>query len=106
VKGGILAATKGHNGGFILARPAKKIKLIHVLEAVEVPVPKKHCIFGWRMCNAKEPCVLHHRWSSVSEAFQHWIRTTTLADIQSDATKVSWILADPRAKKKPVKKRL
>lgn len=92
VEADILSATKGHNGGFLLSRSAKKIRLIDILEAVEIAVPPKHCIFGWRMCNSKEPCVLHHRWSSVNESFQKWARTTSLADIKSDAGKSNWIL--------------
>ncbi len=94
VEAGILTATKGHNGGFLLARPPKKITILQVLESVEQKVPAKHCIFGWRMCNSKSPCVLHHRWSAVNDAFQKWARTTTLADIRDDASKSSWIIPE------------
>ena len=87
----ILVATKGHNGGFMLARPAQKIKIVDILAAVETHVPAKHCIFGWRMCNSKDPCILHHRWSSVNDAFQNWARTTTLADIKNDAESSRWL---------------
>ena len=76
----------------MLARSAKNIKMVHVLEAVETTVPAKHCIFGWRMCNSKDPCVLHHRWSSVNEVFQRWARTTTLEDIRKDAVKLNWLI--------------
>ena len=92
VEAGILVATKGHNGGFILSRPPSKIRLLHILEAVEAAVPAKHCIFGWRMCDRKEPCVLHHRWNRVNEAFQKWARTTSLEDIRKDAVKSNWIV--------------
>ena len=92
VEAGILLATKGHNGGFALSRPSNKIRLVHILEAVETTVPARHCIFGWRMCSSKEPCVLHHRWSSVNEAFQKWARATTLDDIRKDAVKANWIV--------------
>ena len=88
----LLTATKGHNGGFLLSRTPKNIKLVNVLEAVDSEVPTKHCIFGWRMCNSKDPCVLHHRWSSVNDAFQQWARTTSLADIRHDAIKSNWIV--------------
>ncbi len=87
----ILNASKGHNGGFTLARPAAKIKILDILAAVEAEVPAKHCIFGWRICNSKDPCILHHRWSSVNEAFQTWARTTTLADIKNDAEASRWL---------------
>lgn len=89
----ILSATKGHNGGFMLARPAQKIKILDILAAVESEVPAKHCIFGWRMCNSKDPCILHHRWSAVNEAFQTWTRTTTLADVRDDAESTTWLTA-------------
>ena len=92
VEAGILNASKGHNGGFLLSRAASKIRLVHILEAVEIAVPAKHCIFGWRMCNSKDPCVLHHRWSRVNEAFQKWARTTSLEDIRKDATKANWLI--------------
>ena len=91
VKARILNASKGHNGGFTLARPAQKIRILDILAAVESAVPAKHCIFGWRMCNSKEPCILHHRWSSVNDAFQNWARTTTLADIRDDAVASRWL---------------
>ncbi len=93
----LLKAVKGHNGGFALARAAKKIKIVDVLGAVETNVPAKHCIFGWRACSSKEPCILHHRWSSVNEAFQNWARTTTLADIKDDAKREGWLtnFSDP-----------
>ncbi|MBN8550620.1 MAG: Rrf2 family transcriptional regulator [Deltaproteobacteria bacterium] len=91
VTANILNATKGHNGGFVLARPAHKVKIIDILSAVESHVPAKHCIFGWRMCNSKDPCILHHRWSAVNDAFQTWARTTTLADIKNDAGTSRWL---------------
>lgn len=100
VKANLLHATKGHNGGFVLARPAQKIKIVDILAAVETHVPAKHCIFGWRMCNSKDPCILHHRWSAVNDAFQTWARTTTLADIKNDAEASRWLttFADKSAK--------
>ncbi len=93
VKAGLLRATKGHGGGFILARPAAKIKLAQVLDAVGTAPAAKSCIFGWRRCDAAKPCVLHHRWNAVSDAFNEWASNTTLAEIQSDAENASWLLS-------------
>lgn len=91
VASGLLTAIKGHNGGFLLGKSAKKIRIVDVLTAVELEVPAKHCIFGWRACNSREPCILHHRWSSVNEAFQRWARTTTLFNIKEDASREGWL---------------
>lgn len=91
VTAGILGGSKGHNGGFVLARTPNKIKIVDVLNAVEDHLPSKHCIFGWRMCNSKDPCILHHRWTSVNDSFQNWARDTTLAHIQEDAASIKWL---------------
>ena len=75
------------------------IKLIHILEAVEAELPMKHCIFGWRLCNSKNPCALHHRWSSVNDTFQSWARQTTLADVKEDSKKGGW-MSEPHVTKR------
>jgi len=98
VEAKILSGSKGHRGGFLLARPPEKIRIIDILEAVESHVPAKHCIFGWRKCNSKAPCILHHRWSKVNDAFQSWARTTTLANICEDASKVHWLMESEELK--------
>jgi Rrf2 family protein len=38
VSAGVLHSLKGHNGGYRLARPARSITLLEVVEAVEGPV--------------------------------------------------------------------
>lgn len=91
VLAGLLRAGKGHGGGFMLARGADRIRFCDVLEAVQGAPSVKKCIMGWRSCDSKHPCILHHRWSSVSEAFQEWARATTLADIQRDAGELDWL---------------
>ena len=94
VTSGLLRAERGHGGGFVLSRPAEKIRFIDVLDAVQVTAEAKHCIFGWRQCNSKKPCILHHRWSTVSESFHQWAQATSLADIQSDARASQWLISD------------
>jgi Rrf2 family transcriptional regulator, iron-sulfur cluster assembly transcription factor len=84
VESKILLAERGHNGGFKLAKSAKSIKIVDVLVAVELSIPIKHCIFGWRVCDNKKPCLLHNRWSLVNDAFQKWARDTSLEDIRND----------------------
>lgn len=91
VTAGLLRAEKGHGGGFFLARPAEKILFCHILDAVQAPKDKKQCIFGWRKCDPDHPCILHHRWNSVSSTFDEWTKTTSLAHIQRDASATDWL---------------
>lgn len=84
VVAGLLNSTKGHGGGFVLARPAHKIRFIQVLEAIEQKIGVRQCVFGWDVCSDKTPCVLHQRWSELNNTFQDWARKTTLADLKND----------------------
>ncbi len=82
VTAGVVRASKGHGGGFSLARPAAQILLGDVLAAGEPnPVIPNRCAFGWGTCDAQRPCPLHGAWSELKETAQAWARRTTLADV-------------------------
>lgn len=93
VNAGLLKGTKGHGGGFLLAKSSENILFCDVIDAIEGVAKVKHCIFGWRQCNPEKPCILHNRWSKVSGAFNEWARTTSLADIQDDASRSEWLIS-------------
>lgn len=101
VVAGLLRAEKGHGGGFVLARSPDKILFCQVLEAIEPRTNHPQCIFGWRRCDASNPCVLHHRWNAVSGQFHVWARTTSLADIQRESDSAQWLTEEaPRIKRR------
>jgi Rrf2 family protein len=77
---GLLDAQKGHNGGFMLSRPASEIRFIDVLRAVEFEPSGTHCLFGLGNCNAENPCPLHSEWAVLKEQIEHWARSHNLAD--------------------------
>ena len=81
VSHGVLEGTKGHGGGFVLARPASRIRFVDVLEAVDSMPLANRCAFGRPRCSASKPCPLHPVWSKLKDSFLDWARTTTLADI-------------------------
>ena len=80
VSHGLLLGTKGHGGGFMLARPAARIRFIEVFEAVDAMPASNRCIFGQPRCSEANPCLLHPAWSKMKASFEAWARTTTLAD--------------------------
>ena len=79
----LLQARRGVGGGFVLARPAGKIRFIEILRAVGFELDETHCVFGWRRCNSQQPCPLHPSWKRVKRAFQTWTEQTTLAGVRS-----------------------
>jgi len=77
---GLLDAQKGHNGGFMLSRPASEIRFIDVLRAVDFEPSANHCLFGLGNCNADNPCPLHFEWAVLKEQIEDWARSHSLAD--------------------------
>lgn len=78
---GVLRATKGHGGGFALARAPGQIRFVDVLEAVDSMPLANRCAFGRPSCSPQDPCPLHPVWTQLKDAFLEWARTTTLADV-------------------------
>ena len=79
----LLAARKGHGGGFSLARPAAKIRFLDVLDALGEAPTDKRCAFGWGNCDVQNPCPLHPLWSRLNEAVIGWAERSTFADIEA-----------------------
>lgn len=84
VKAGLLTGSKGHGGGFRVARPPSKIRFADIFEAVKGNSEPVMCVFGWDTCSDRNPCVLHQRWQEARRSFQSWSKKTTLADVQRD----------------------
>jgi Rrf2 family iron-sulfur cluster assembly transcriptional regulator len=104
----LLNATKGHGGGFVIARPPEKISFLDVLEAIEGDISKPMCVFGWDACSDKAPCALHNRWKECRAHFLSWAKQTTLTDLQKDLAKLPLLGGfhepTPRKSKKSPKK--
>ena len=77
---GLLDAQKGHNGGFMLSRPASEIRFIDILRAVDFEPSANHCLFGLGNCNTDNPCPLHFEWAVLKEQIESWARSHSLAD--------------------------
>jgi len=77
---GLLDAQKGHNGGFMLARPASEIRFIDVLQAVDFEPSSAQCLFGLGNCNVNNPCPLHPEWAALKKQIENWAEVHSLAD--------------------------
>ncbi|SYZ71808.1 Transcriptional regulator, BadM/Rrf2 family [Candidatus Zixiibacteriota bacterium] len=75
----LVIATKGPGGGFTLARPAKEISIMDIVEAVDGTQDfDRKCILGLQECNDKAPCALHNHWKSLRDQFSKSIGAMTL----------------------------
>jgi len=77
---GILDAKKGHNGGFVIAKPLSEVRFLDILRAVDFEPSADHCLFGLGNCDAQHPCPLHHEWSILKNQIEQWARSHTLGE--------------------------
>jgi len=62
---GIVGSKKGKNGGFFLAKKAKKVRLIEIVEAIDGLEIFNNCVLGFPGCTSEEPCPVHEKWGKL-----------------------------------------
>jgi Rrf2 family iron-sulfur cluster assembly transcriptional regulator len=84
---GLVKAVRGRNGGYVLSRPADKIYLSEVLQALGEPV------FGWAHCekygqhdgNGRcihiESCTVRHIWDGLNNLIGHILESVSLQQL-------------------------
>ncbi|MBM4090209.1 MAG: Rrf2 family transcriptional regulator [Planctomycetes bacterium] len=83
VKVGLVDSIRGPGGGFVLAKPARKVTLLDVFEAIEGPLEKDSCFARTQLCQGPS-CVLGQAFRSVHEQLRKFLRSTTLAQLAGD----------------------
>jgi len=87
---GIVESKKGKNGGFALAKDARKIKLIDIVKAIDGLGIFDSCVLGFPQCSSQNPCPVHNKWGELREKAFNMLSDETLADLKNKAiTKIS-----------------
>ncbi|HEX4385182.1 MAG TPA: Rrf2 family transcriptional regulator [Myxococcales bacterium] len=77
----LVRSTRGAHGGYQLARPARAISFLEVIEAVEGPVQLNVCLDHKDRCDVSAGCTMYHVWKSGQERMLEVYRRTSLADL-------------------------
>jgi Rrf2 family protein len=103
---GLVLATRGTGGGYMLLRPADAIHLIDVVSLFEGPSTRPQCLLrSDHKCTAADPCRAHTQWSKVRDGYLEFLERTTLNDISRERAHESQLTRPLRRKpanKKPV----
>jgi len=84
----LLSSVRGRGGGFLLRRPAKDIRVLEILEAVEnIKRITTECVLGLDQCNDSVPCPMHETWKKFREEFLARITSLTLADLADELSR-------------------
>jgi len=81
-RAGILASHKGPNGGFDLPPfMAKKVKLSHIVKAIDDDTVYRGCGMGLKACNAMKPCPLHDHFETIRNDLRTMLESTTVQSL-------------------------
>ncbi len=88
VKSKLIDSLKGPTGGFEIKKAnAQKIKLSHIVNAIDGDSIYKGCGLGFQKCNEKEPCSLHFKFKIVREELRKMLENTSLLELSNDINK-------------------
>lgn len=97
---GLLRSSKGPTGGFCLKIPAKQLKLIDIIDAVDGLNNFTQCAGGLPECTKATACVLCTRWRPVHSRIMEFLGKNTIADLARDEKKK----AKPAVRRKQLKR--
>ena len=83
----VIASTKGPNGGFYIARHAKKIHLIDIVKVVDGVDFFFECGLGLHKCSERKPCPIHHTYKVSREKLYKEFSTITIQQLASNIEK-------------------
>jgi Rrf2 family protein len=77
---GLVVGTRGPAGGYRLTRPASRISLKEIYEAIEGPMQTRECLFGKPVCDA-EGCALSDYFGKLNREVMRTLQRTRLTDL-------------------------
>jgi len=78
---GLLHTSRGARGGVTLAREAKDISLLEVIEAIDGPIQINECVGDEALCTFDEECPLKPVWSDAQNELVNRLKRTNFAQL-------------------------
>ena len=80
---GLLHTSRGARGGVTLAREAREISLLEVIEAIDGPIQLNECVGDKSSCSFDEACPLRPVWCDAQEDLVNRLKGTNFADMMA-----------------------
>ena len=84
VRAGLVDSTVGPRGGFVLAKPAGRIKLLDIYEVIEGPLGKPECLLADQICSGDD-CLLGDLVHRLNGEIRTYLKQTTLAALAKNS---------------------
>ena len=85
---GLVASTRGINGGYRLARAPDRITIADVVTAMEGPIGMTECSAHAGLCGHEPHCGVRVNWQRISHAIAGALASVTIADMLHPPTKL------------------
>lgn len=72
---------RGAHGGYRLSRPAREVRLIDVIEAMEGPLSVTECSTHDGTCGLETSCGIRRNWRRINDVLVEALRGVSLADM-------------------------
>jgi Rrf2 family protein len=82
---GLVTTYRGAGGGVKLARPASRINLLQVIEALDGPVRLNRCVISPGLCPQDEHCPVHDIWAQAQADLTNLLGLTTFDELAAAA---------------------
>ena len=82
-RSGYLKSRKGHNGGYVLAKPPGAINVAEVIRVMDGPLAPIDCVsvMAHEPCPMEKTCGLRWLWKEVRDSVAEILERTTFADL-------------------------
>ncbi len=80
-RAGLLTSQRGVAGGFALSRPAGRISLADIVEAIDGPIALTHCGQEGAECDLSHNCAVRPHWAPVNRAVKAALADVSLAEL-------------------------
>jgi FeS assembly SUF system regulator len=85
---GLVASTRGMNGGYQLARTPDRITIADIVTAMEGPIGMTECSAHAGLCGHEPHCGVRVNWQRINQAIAGALAKVTLADMQNPPPKL------------------
>ncbi len=75
---GLITATRGSHGGYVLAKPPEDINLKDILSVLEGPMCLVECTKNSSVCERSDTCITRDIWTEVTDTMMEAFESFTL----------------------------
>jgi len=80
-RAGMIASFRGNGGGISLARPARELTLLDVIQAVEGAMALNVCVLSPDSCHRTPWCAVHAVWCEAQQKLREVLASRSLAEL-------------------------